>query len=271
MSKKIDMAGWYMPEHGVLDSLITVIEEDKKYNVIHNLKSKRTYWKCKCACGTLFSAEGTSIRTGKTKSCGCLQRKIAAKAHKIDMAGWYMPNHGVPDSIITVIEEDKEYHLLHNLSSKNQMAYWKYQCKCGNIKTALGEDLRTGKVLSCGCLQKQRTREALMKDISNQKFNHLVALYIDPNKNSGKGVFWICKCDCGNIVSVRCADLINGHTTSCGCIKSKGEELIISLLIKNNIPFSTQQSYSDLKAPTGNALLYDFYINNQFLLEYDGE
>ena len=190
---------------------------------------------------------------------------------KIDMTGWYMPDHGVPDSIITVIEEDKEYHKLHHLSPKNTMTYWKYRCACGTIKTALGLDIRRGKVLSCGCLQRKNCRKALMKDITNQRFNHLLALYPDPNKDSGKGVFWICQCDCGNIVSVRCADLINGHTTSCGCIKSKGQEKIIKILSDNNILFTIEKTYEDLKSPLGHLLKYDFFINNTFLLEYDGE
>lgn len=32
---------------------------------------------------------------------------------------------------------------------------------------------------------------------------------------------WICKCDCGNIVTVRRTDLVNGKQKTCGCGKSK--------------------------------------------------
>lgn len=33
-------------------------------------------------------------------------------------------------------------------------AQWLCQCKCGNKKLIKGKDLRSGRVKSCGCLQK---------------------------------------------------------------------------------------------------------------------
>ena len=38
---------------------------------------------------------------------------------------------------------------------------------------------------------------------------------------------WLCKCECGNIVSVYGSNLTRLHTTSCGCINySVGEKNI---------------------------------------------
>jgi hypothetical protein len=42
-------------------------------------KRKRIYWKCRCICGTIREIEGTSLRTGTSKSCGC----VSAAATKI--------------------------------------------------------------------------------------------------------------------------------------------------------------------------------------------
>ena len=70
-SNFIDMTGWVMKEHGVLDSRLSVIERicegHPKY--IH----KKSIWKCKCECGNTdyVYADGYSLRKGKTKSCGC--------------------------------------------------------------------------------------------------------------------------------------------------------------------------------------------------------
>lgn len=85
--------------------------------------------------------------------------------------------------------------------------------------------------------------------------------------------WWKCRCECGNIVSIRGADLRSGNTKSCGCVKSEGEARIIKILIENNVKFKSQFSFSDLvyKKP----LKYDFAILNEDekvirLIEFDG-
>lgn len=36
-------------------------------------------WLCKCCCGVCVVVLGTHLRSGNTRSCGCLQKQIAAK------------------------------------------------------------------------------------------------------------------------------------------------------------------------------------------------
>lgn len=62
-------------------------------------------------------------------------------------------------------------------------------------------------------------------DLTNLKFHHLTVIKRAPDKISKSGehtVMWECECDCGNpnhsIVSG--SKLKNGHTKSCGCLKS---------------------------------------------------
>ena len=55
-------------------------------------------------------------------------------------------------------------------------------------------------------------------DITNQRFNKLLVIKRDFEKNINHKAYWICKCDCGNIVSVRGQDLRQGKTKSCGCL-----------------------------------------------------
>lgn len=38
------------------------------------LQPKQGYWFCECSCGEIVVIRGQSLRTGNTKSCGCLKR-----------------------------------------------------------------------------------------------------------------------------------------------------------------------------------------------------
>ena len=42
-------------------------------------KNKRTYWECKCDCGTIKIAEGSGLMKGHILSCGCLRRELHSK------------------------------------------------------------------------------------------------------------------------------------------------------------------------------------------------
>ena len=44
-------------------------------------KSDKILWLCKCDCGKLKIIQGTSLKNGRTKSCGCLRKKGARMTH----------------------------------------------------------------------------------------------------------------------------------------------------------------------------------------------
>ena len=48
---------------------ITAIEWSHKVGLVN-------YWKFQCHCGTYFSANAFPIRTGRSKSCGCLRGQL---------------------------------------------------------------------------------------------------------------------------------------------------------------------------------------------------
>lgn len=50
---------------------------------------------------------------------------------------------------------------------------------------------------------------------------------------------WVCKCECGNIVSVRGGNLNTGNTISCGCISA---ELISNLSKKHGLSGTSEHS-----------------------------
>lgn len=88
-------------------------------------------------------------------------------AIKIDMTGWVMAEHGVPDSMLTVIERVDDYI---SPSGKHE-ARWKCMCSCSehNIVNVVGISLRRGLTLSCGCIQKERA--SIASTISKKKYN----------------------------------------------------------------------------------------------------
>lgn len=76
-----------MSEHGVPDSMITILKRSEDH--IDPKGNKRVQWLCQCACGSKpFISCGTNIRNGTTKSCGCIRNKKSAERlknrHKIN-------------------------------------------------------------------------------------------------------------------------------------------------------------------------------------------
>lgn len=44
----------------------------------HCKDGKRVHWKCDCTCGRVAIVSSALLRSGKTKSCGCLRQEIAS-------------------------------------------------------------------------------------------------------------------------------------------------------------------------------------------------
>ena len=68
--------------------------EGKKINrwtVIKRAESKngKTYWLCECECGKRKKVYGVSLRNGKSKSCGCLNKEIVSKQQGLSTTRLY--------------------------------------------------------------------------------------------------------------------------------------------------------------------------------------
>lgn len=146
---------------------------------------------------------------------------------------------------------------------------WKCECSCEahTIKLVEGRNLRAGKSLSCGCLQKERTSQANSIDLTGQVFDKLTVL---ERRKIDNVTFYLCQCECGEKTLVDGRNLSSHHTTSCGCIKSKGENRIATFLRQNNIIFEREKTFDTCKDKQ--LLKFDFYIpEKNLLIEYDGE
>lgn len=216
------------------------------------LKNKICYGTFQCSfCGKGFDTQIGSIANGHTKSCGC-QKDNSDKI--IDITGKRFGR-------LQVLERTNQ--------RKGKSIVWKCRCDCGNIYYTPAQPLKDGLIISCGCYMREKARKLGKQnafDLTNQIFGKLTCLY-PINKNNKR--FWVCQCECGSIIEVITADLIDGHTQSCGCLKSKGEEKISKILNELSIKYVKEKTFQDCKSEK--KLRFDFYLPcYNCCIEYDG-
>ena len=42
----------------------------------------RAWWRCECKCGAVVDVDGSSLRSKRVKSCGCLRKELVASRTK---------------------------------------------------------------------------------------------------------------------------------------------------------------------------------------------
>lgn len=109
----------------------------KKFNRLTVLreaghKGNRLMYQCVCDCGTEVCVLGKGLRSGHTKSCGCLSAETRPKA--VDLSGQKFGR-------LTAVEQ---------VSSKP--VCWKCMCDCGREAVVQSAVLASGNTRSCGCL-----------------------------------------------------------------------------------------------------------------------
>ena len=206
---------------------------------------QHSYWLCQCKlCNNYFIIKATTLANNICK-CKCRDDLTNQRFGR-----W-----------IVLYKSDKK--------TKNRSNIWHCKCDCGNEKDIDAYTLTSGQSKSCGCFQKEIAAQNGGKnkiDLTGQRYGKLVALYPIYSKDHNKHTIWHCKCDCGNECDIDMGNLRSGKSQSCGCTQSKQEENIIKLLTKNNIPFQYQYRFSDFATKR-----FDFYINNQYIIEFDGQ
>ena len=230
---------------------LTVLEKTNKR------KNGAVIWLCQCKCGNLKEATSGDLNAGRVTSCGCYNKEKASLYFE-DMTGQRFGK-------LTVLEKtDKR--------TSNRSVIWKCKCDCGNLCEVPRDSLIKG-TKSCGCLQKEVASQIGKKfgyDLTNQHFGKLTAIKLIENREERT---WLCQCDCGKQCEVTSKNLLRGHVSSCGCLKkSLGEYLIEKILKENNVPFISQYHNNSCKfIDTNYHAYFDFYINNKYIIEFDGE
>lgn len=115
----------------------TVLEEvEPQFNKVKSGKYKgmvvkARYFKCQCDCGKIHIIRASPLISGDSKSCkSCAQREEI-----------------IPGTVFGKLT------ILYEVESKNNLRCFKCRCECGNEKIVALQDLKSGKVKSCGCLK----------------------------------------------------------------------------------------------------------------------
>lgn len=173
-------------------------------------------WRCQCDCGNIAEVNASSLRSGGTKSCGCLKKESAARIgaeHRADITGKVFER-------LTALEPTKK--------RQGTAIMWKCQCECGNTVYVSVASLNAGETKSCGCLQRDVTATIgsyRRIDLTGQRFGRLVVLETTKERR-GSSVVWKCQCDCGEIAYVSSRDLRGGRVSSCGCKRRESRKAL---------------------------------------------
>ena len=170
------------------------------------------YWLCECNCinKTIKSIRGDSLKQGKTKSCGCIQKEIASNNYTQNLIG----------------KKFNKLTVISRANNKGKSAAWNCICECGKKTIVTSNSLTTNRTKSCGCINKKRIKEIgklNFKDLTGQKFGRLTVIkQVDkPSNLKSSSKFWLCNCECGNKIIVNSSLLMSGNTKSCGCLQKE--------------------------------------------------
>ena len=91
---------------------------------------------------------------------------------------------------------------------------WECKCACGTVKEVFQNGLTTGRVVSCGCYNKEKLK-GTGEDLSGAAFGRWTV--VNEAAPAGKNRRWNCRCQCGAEREVLQNALTTGRSQSCGC------------------------------------------------------
>ena len=119
---------------------LTVIEVSER-------KKKHLYWLCKCECGNVKSVAGSGLKSGKIKSCGCLNEEFE------DLTGKRFGK-----LFVKSFKEKRK-----RKSSTGYKNYWLCQCDCGNETIVESYSLKKWKNSKLWMYENRRNNETWEK------------------------------------------------------------------------------------------------------------
>jgi hypothetical protein len=162
----------------------------------------QTIWECKCDCGKKVEIPYGSLKSGNTKSCGCLAIETRRKnAERLNSD----PNKKTNLDDLT----SKRFgQLLVTKLIDNE--HYECKCDCGEVSTYTRESL-THDTKDCGCVKFSQIKQKII----GKQFGRLTVISF--SHSNGNAYIWDCQCECGKMIKCTTNVLNMGHTKSCGC------------------------------------------------------
>ena len=122
-----------------------------------NGSNNKARWVCSCKCGNTTLVDGSKLRNGSVKSCGCYQKEQTSKSCVSHLEGKTIGN----------------FFVLNSVGSKNRLHYWRCKCLlCGN-KNAIIATNNLNKQYSCGCSVKSHGEEKIKNLLDSRQIKYI--------------------------------------------------------------------------------------------------
>lgn len=117
------------------------------YTTIEQTGKRQAVWLWQCDCGNTKEIPATQVKHGGTRSCGCKAMEHITELRKQDIAGKRFGR-------LTAVRPTEE-------RDSNGSVVWELQCDCGKLTFKTVNTLKSGRVLSCGCLYAESRSETI--------------------------------------------------------------------------------------------------------------
>ena len=136
LKKDVNKQRCTKPMIGKVFGRLTVLEKS------YVKKGRGFYYKCQCSCGNIVVVQGTMLRSGNTKSCGCYNKERISETSFKDLTGQRFGKLVVERRVDDLIQENGR-----------RRVRFLCKCDCGGSIITTSSSLIVGETMSCGCLQ----------------------------------------------------------------------------------------------------------------------
>ena len=139
------------------------------------VENNKSYWLFQCDCGNQKVIAASDVKHSGTRSCGCLVNEHAMNLNRQDITGERF------DRLKAVCPTDNR--------DDSGSVIWKCICECGTEVLHSVNQLRSGRIHSCGCWYQETSKTCYKtrKDLQEQTSVSALIASKKPNRNNTSG------------------------------------------------------------------------------------